>query len=64
MVCGGLWSLVGANATKKVRDTDSDYVMRKPSRDRGAGSAPFRDTGTLWQAVFVSLVLLKTPLLP
>ena len=30
---------------------------------RGAGSALFRGTGTLWQAVFISVVLLKTPLL-
>ena len=48
-------------ATKLVRDTDSDYVMKK---HRGAGWAPFRDTGRLLQAVSNPLVLLKTPLLP
>ena len=48
-------------ATKHLRDTDSDYVMKS---HRGAGWAPFRDTGRLLQAVSKMLVLLKTPLFP
>ena len=53
-------------ATKHLRDTDSDHVLKKPSRSwhRGAGWAPFRDTGRLLQAVSKLLVLLKPPLLP
>ena len=48
-------------ATKHLRDTDGDYVMKS---HRGAGWAPFRDTGRLLQAVSKMLVLLKTPLFP
>ena len=53
--------ITGTRSVESVRDTDSDYVMKS---HRGAGRAPFRDTGRLLQAVSKLLVLLKTPLFP
>ena len=42
----------------------TQIVIMQWKSHRGAGWAPFRDTGRLLQAVFRLLVLLKTPLFP
>ena len=58
--CVELWSIECVR--DKVHDTDSDYVMRKPPRCWLG--AVLRYWNVVASAVFVSLVLLKTPLLP